>query len=132
MKSDRNYRKKTRYRISTTSLLLAALLLTTSIAAANTIRIFTLSADVWARPRSGEMIPELDSVRAAVNYWGRGSDAIVVIRYPGGDSGELWGLELRDWLKSLGVPSDYIRLASGTQSADEINIVVGDRDELEQ
>ena len=78
------------------------------------------------------MIPELEPVRAAVSYWGRGSDAIVIIRHPGEDSGELWGAELRDWLISLGVPSDYIRLASGTQSADEINIVVGDRDELEQ
>ena len=112
--------------------LAALLLLASSIADANSTRIFTLSADAWARPRSGEMIPELEPVRAAVSYWDRGSDAIVIIRYPGGDSGELWGAELRDWLISLGVPSDYIRLASGTQSADEINIVVGDRDELEQ
>ena len=131
MKNDREYRKKTRHRISKTSLLLAVLLLTSSIVYANTIRIFTLSAEVWARPRSGEVIPELDSVRAAVNYWGRGSDAIVVIRYPGGDSGELWGAELRDWLISLGVPSDYIHLLPGTQEADEIKIVVGSRDELE-
>ena len=115
-----------------TSLLLAVLLVGSGIAAANTTRIFTLSADAWARPRSGAMIPELGSVRAAVSYWGRGGDAIVVIRHPGGDSGELWGAELRDWLISLGVPSDYIRLVPGTQAADQINLVVGSRDELEQ
>jgi hypothetical protein len=117
---------------SIVSLVLAASLLVSGVAAANSVRIFTLSADAWARPRSGEMIPELAPVRAAVSYWGRGVDAIVIIRHPGEDSGELWGAELRDWLISLGVPSDYIRLVSGTQSAGEINIVVGNRDELEQ
>lgn len=113
------------------SLALAILLLAGVAQAANSVRIFTLSADAWARPRSGEMIPELAPVRAAVSYWGRDADAIVIIRHPGEDSGELWGAELRDWLISLGVPSDYIRLVSGTQSAGEINIVVGNRDELE-
>lgn len=128
----RIYRKETKYGTWTVSALLAVMLLATGIAEANSTRIFTLTADAWARPRSGEMIPELGPVRAAVSYWGRGSDAILVIRHPGEDSGELWGVELRDWLISLGVPSNYIRLAPGTQSADEINIVVGDRDELEQ
>ena len=71
-------------------------------------------------------------MRSAVRYWGRGVDALIVIRHPGEDSGELWAAELRDWLISLGVPSDYIRLVPGTQEADEITLVVGNRDELEQ
>lgn len=126
MKIRKNYRKLI------SSLGLASLLLVAGGAAANTIRIFTLSADEWARPRSGDVIPELASVRAAVSYWGRGVDAIFIIRHPGEDSGELWAAELRDWLISLGVPSDYIRLIPGTQQADEITLVVGNRDELEQ
>ena len=101
-------------------------------AMANTLRIYTLSADEWARPRGGDVIPQMAAVRSAVNYWGKGADAIVVIRYPGEDSGELWAAELRDWLISLGVPSDYIRLVAGVQQADEIKLVVGDRAELEQ
>ena len=110
---------------------LAGLLLLATPAMANTIRIFTLSADEWARPRSGDVLPEMSAVRAAVSYWGRGADAVMVIRHPGEDSGELWAAELRDWLISLGVPSDYIRLIPGTQEADEIKLVVGNRDELE-
>ncbi|MCP4390494.1 MAG: hypothetical protein GY802_19520, partial [Gammaproteobacteria bacterium] len=51
---------------------------------------------------------------------------------PGEDSGELWAAELRDWLISLGVPSDYIQLMPGAQEADEITVVVGNRGELEQ
>jgi hypothetical protein len=126
MKINVNYRK------SIVSLGLAGLLFVTSEAFANTIRIFTLSADEWARPRSGDVIPELGAVRAAVGYWDRSADAIMLIRHPGEDSGELWAAELRDWLISLGVPSDYIRLTPGTQAADEIKLVVGNRDELEQ
>ena len=114
------------------SLGLACLItLSSGAATANTLRIFTLSADEWARPRSGDVIPEMASVRAAVSYWGRGTDALLVIRHPGEDSGELWAAELRDWLISLGVPSDYIHLLPGTQEADEIKIVVGSREELE-
>ncbi len=99
---------------------------------ANSVRIFTLSADEWARPRTGAVIPQLSAIRSAVSYWGKGTDKMVIIRYPGEDSGELWAAELRDWLISLGVPSDYILLLSGTQAADEIKLVVGNRDELEQ
>ena len=111
---------------------LIALLLFASAGSANTVRIFTLSADQWARPRSGEVIPQMAAIRSAVSYWGKGADAVMVIRYPGEDSGELWAAELRDWLISLGVPSDYIRLVAGVQQADEIKLVVGHRDELEQ
>jgi len=126
MKISRNFRK------SIVSLGLAGLLLAVGGAGANSIRLFALSADEWARPRSGEVIPELAAVRAAVGYWGRAADSVVVIRHPGEDSGEIWAAELRDWLISLGVPSDYIRLTPGTQEADEITLVVGNRDELEQ
>jgi len=101
-------------------------------AMANSIRIFTLSADEWARPRTGSVIPQLAAVRSAVSYWEKGSDKAMIIRYPGEDTGELWAAELRDWLISLGVPSDYIMLSSGTQAADEIKLEVGNRDELEQ
>jgi hypothetical protein len=111
---------------------MACLLLFASLAMASSARIFVLSAEEWARPRSGEVIVEFDAVRAAVNYWDKTDNAVVIVRHPGEDSGELWAAELRDWLISLGVPSDYIRLAPGTQAADEIRLVVGNRDELEQ
>ena len=123
---------KETFRISTVKLGLLALALTITAAEANTVRIFTLSADEWARPRSGAVIPELAPIRSAVRYWGKGVDAMMVIRYPGEDSGELWAAELRDWLISLGVPADYITLVPGSQEADEISLAVGNRDELEQ
>ena len=98
--------------------------------AANSLRIFTLNADEWAQPRTGELIADFDSLRAAVGYWDKGINFSLLIRYPGEDSGEIWASELRDWFISLGIPSDYILLASGTQDADEVTIIVGDRSEL--
>ena len=126
MKISRNYR------IGTGSLLLACLMLFASLATASDARIFVLSAEEWAKPRNGEVIVEFNAVRAAVNYWDKSENAVILVRHPGEDSGELWAAELRDWLISLGVPSDYIRLVPGTQAADEIRLVVGARDELEQ
>ena len=98
--------------------------------AANSLRIFTLSADEWARPRTGEVIPDFDALRAAVGYWDKGANFAMLIRYPGEDSGEIWASELRDWFISLGIPSDYILLVSGSQDADEVTIIVGNRSEL--
>ena len=109
-----------------------ALLLLVFSTCADAARIFVMSADDWARPRSGEVIVEFYALRAAVNYWDRLDDALILVRYPGEDSGEIWAAELRDWLISLGVPSDYIRLVAGNQAADEIRLLVGDREELEQ
>jgi hypothetical protein len=120
------------YRKLTDSICALCLVLLSLTAQASTSRIFVLSADEWARPRSGAVIAEFEALRAAVSYWDKVDNASIIVRYPGEDSGELWAAELRDWLISLGVPSDYIRLVAGTQAADEIRLLVGDRNELEQ
>ncbi|MFT5218764.1 MAG: hypothetical protein ACI9LO_002706 [Planctomycetota bacterium] len=116
----------------TASLILALILGASLPVLANSVRIYPLSADEWARPRSGAVIAELDAVRSAVSYWDNTINAMLLIRYPGEDSGELWAAELRDWLISLGLPSDVIKLVPGTQLADEIQIIVGTREELKQ
>jgi hypothetical protein len=120
------------YRSIINSICALCLVLLSLTAQASTSRIFVLSADEWARPRSGAVIAEFEALCAAVSYWDKVDNAGIIVRYPGEDSGELWAAELRDWLISLGVPSDYIRLVAGTQAADEIRLLVGDRNELEQ
>ena len=132
MISSDNYRSLKDYRRIKNSLCALCLVLLSLTAQASTSRIFVLSADEWARPRSGAVIAEFEALRAAVSYWDKVDNAGIIVRYPGEDSGELWAAELRDWLISLGVPSDYIRLVAGTQAADEIRLLVGDRNELEQ
>lgn len=107
------------------------LLVVTLSVEANSLRIFSLSADEWSRPRHGAVIAEFRAIRAAVSYWEKAPGYQVLIRYPGEDSGEIWATELRDWLVSLGVPGDYIELVSGSQSADEIRLIVGKRSDFE-
>ena len=99
-------------------------------AQANSVRLFNLSADEWAQPRSGAVIVEFAAVRAAVNYWLQVDDAVIVIRYPGEDSGELWAAELRDWLVTLGVTSSRISLIAGTGEADQVTLAVGTQNDL--
>lgn len=110
-------------------LLISILLIATNLWA-NSVRIFSLGADSWARPRAGQVIPDLEPVRLAIAYWETGTNAAILLSYPGEDSGELWASELKDWLISLGVPSDYILLSPGLQARDEIHILVGNRQEL--
>lgn len=114
------------------SLVITLILGASPPALSNSVRIYPLSADEWARPRSGAVIGEMDAVRSAVSYWDKTINAMLLIRYPGEDSGELWAAELRDWLISLGLPSDVIKLVPGTQLADEIQIIVGTREEIKQ
>ena len=122
--------KTNRKTMSKKILIFCSLLMVSTTVWANTVRIFSLTADSWARPRAGEVIPQLEPVRLAINYWETGTDAVILLSYPGEDSGELWASELKDWMVSLGVPSDYIMLSPGLQVQDEIQIMVGNRQEL--
>jgi len=97
---------------------------------ANSVRIFNLSEELWARPRSGAVIPHMEPLKLAVAYWESGTDVYMMLSYPGGDSGEIWASELKDWLVSLGIPSQFILLSAGFQVEDEIKILVGSRQEL--
>ena len=81
---------------------------------------YTLSGEEWARPRSGRSIARLTSVRALVEQWMQSPQSVIEIRYPGGESGILWASELRDWLVTLGIPSDAIVTHSGSPNGDEL------------
>ena len=48
----------------------------------------------------------------------------VTIRYPGGDKGNAWALELREWLVALGIPSNYIVLEPGSGGQDQLLLLL--------
>ena len=52
----------------------------------------------------------------------------VTIRYPGGDKGNAWALELREWLVALGIPSNYIVLEPGSGGQDRLLLLLEARD----
>jgi hypothetical protein len=103
--------------------LLAVLLLAPGVALAD--GPFILDAAEWARPRSGEAVAAMPTVREAVHIWSQTPSAALAIRHPRGEAGVLWAEELRDWLVALGVPSAGIdlRASSGLEGRMELDIV---------
>jgi hypothetical protein len=78
----------------------------------------TLRAEEWARPRSGQSVARLDALNGLVVRFNERAGQRIVIRYAGGDEGNLWAEELRAWLIALGVPSGRIELAQAALGSD--------------
>ncbi|MEF8834012.1 MAG: hypothetical protein V5A42_04040 [Halofilum sp. (in: g-proteobacteria)] len=74
---------------------------------------WTVEASAWARPRDGRAVLTMAPLPTVVRAWSRRSGAQLVVRYAGGESGELWAAELGDWLVALGVPGSAITLSPG-------------------
>ena len=72
-----------------------------------------LGAAEWARPRSGAALTGMAPLPSVVRAWSESEGRDIAILHAGGEEGELWARELRDWLVALGVPGDHVRLAVG-------------------
>ncbi|HHM06214.1 MAG TPA: hypothetical protein ENJ19_10800 [Gammaproteobacteria bacterium] len=85
---------------------------------------YYLGADVWAAPRSGAVVLAMAPVAAAVRHYLGAPDQRLILSYPGGESGNLWASELRDWLVALGLPSARLQLQAGAADSDRIRLSV--------
>ena len=70
---------------------------------------YRIDAEEWARPRHGERLAAHPVLREAVKA--AGEKKRIVIRHGGGEQGQLWAGELRDWLVALGIPSSRLEIA---------------------
>ncbi len=102
-----------------TWLLIAALAPLPVVAADNT---WVLDADSWARPRDGRSISAMAPLPEVVRQWSAQPGRRLLLRYPGGEEGQLWVYELRSWLVALGVPQESQELVAGSQRDDQIEI----------
>lgn len=80
----------------------------------------TVTAEQWARPRSGETVAQLPELGRLVEALDRNPSQRLVVRHASGDDGTLWAEELRSWLVALGVPSANVELAPGAPEADKL------------
>jgi hypothetical protein len=112
--------------MKTVCIVFCALLYANPVAALE--REWTVSAEEWARPRSGELIagmsPVLNSVQALLEQPGYR----LVLRYPGGEAGVLWAREIRDWLVSLGLSSELVAMEAGNSRDDVVTILLQQRE----
>ncbi len=81
-----------------------------------------ITAEEWSRPRSGEALVDHPAVSNAVRSLLDEPDARLEVRYPGGDEGNLWALEVRAWLVALGIASDRIELVPGSSQPDLVEL----------
>ncbi len=85
----------------------------------------TLSAELWARPRSGAAVAAMPAVRESVqDLLSAPVGAKLVIRYPGGEEGNLWAEELHVWLISLGIDANLMDLRPGSSEPDQIELYI--------
>lgn len=95
---------------------LAGLLATLSIGGTNVAvgdTSWELGAADWARPRSGAALAGMAPLPSVVRAWSESENRDIAILHAGGEEGELWARELRDWLVALGIPGDRVRLVVG-------------------
>jgi len=83
-----------------------------------------ITAEQWAIPRHGERILLFPEIRKVMDEWQKNTEQSIEINYPGGESGELWLTEFKDWLIALGVASVKIKSIAGSGSKDIIKLTV--------
>lgn len=86
--------------------------------------VYPLTAEMWARPRSGEAVAKMPPLRSAMRELMKDSRGMLEARYPGGDEGALWAQELSAWLISLGLEPARINLQAGSAYGDMIELRV--------
>ena len=86
---------------------------------------WVVDAEFWAAPRSGEVVLAEPGVRAAIDtLMFREPASRLVIRHPGGETGQLWAEELLGWLVALGIPSARIVTEPGGVRDDQLQLTV--------
>ena len=118
---------------------LPLLIMSTWMAVCSAESVQVISAEDWARPRSGESLVRMPALKRTVrDYLDQKSDQKssqnnrrgqrIFIRHPGGEEGVLWAEELRGWLVALGIPSTDIAVSPESSRIDTIELAVMDAD----
>jgi len=116
---------------------LPLLIMSISMAVCSAESVQVITAEDWARPRSGESLVRMPALKRTVrdylnqkgNRKGSQNDQRgqrIFIRHPRGEEGVLWAEELRGWLVALGIPSADIALDPESSRIDAIELAVMD------
>lgn len=92
----------------------AVLLVTACLAAAPAWSTVYIARDEWPAIQRGIQVTQYAKLADIVNEYDRNPESTIVILYPGGQAGESWAGEIRDWFVALGVPSRQIALRPGS------------------
>ncbi|MHB8454281.1 MAG: hypothetical protein ACYDDO_06205 [Acidiferrobacterales bacterium] len=96
----------------------------TSASAAAPAGKVVLTANQWAKPRTGQSVARLAGMNALIGRFKEKSGSRLVIRYAAGDQGTLWAGQLRAWLVALGIPASCITLDSSGKTDGLVTIAI--------
>ena len=78
----------------------------------------------WSDRRTTKTVLSIPPIKKLLELFVETPHYQVTIRYPGGDKGDAWALELREWLVALGIPSNYIVLEPGSGGQDQLLLLL--------
>lgn len=73
-----------------------------------------IARDEWPVIQRGIQVTQYAKLAGIVDEYDRNPESNIVILYPGGEAGETWAREIRDWFVALGIPSREIALRPGS------------------
>lgn len=86
----------------------------------------TITRADWPQIRQGDQLTRIPVLQRVMARFERLNDPQIIIRYPGGDRGNAWAVELRDWLVAMGVSSRRIALEPGSGAPAAMTVDVRD------
>ncbi|MDE0309946.1 MAG: hypothetical protein OXI60_08985 [Acidiferrobacterales bacterium] len=78
----------------------------------------------WPDDASADVVLQIPQIRSAVAKLLESENAQLIIRYPGGDEGNQWALDLRAMLVGLGIESKHIVLEPGSGIDETMAVIV--------
>lgn len=87
----------------------------------------TVSTEQWARVRRAGDVVAIPGLAPRLANWNETGKQVITIGYEGGETGQVWAEQLRNWLVAMGIPQDSIRFEGGASSPGTIKMTFGDR-----
>ncbi len=84
----------------------------------------TISRTEWPVGATTEAVIAIPQLKFAVQRLTSAENAVLIVRYPGGDAGNQWAIEVRNRLVSLGIESKHIEIQPGSGIEDTLLIIV--------
>ena len=104
-------------------ILLGALFASTAIQAQTDFEVQVARYD-WPQKNSADAILQIPQLRRAIARFIETENAQLIVRYPGGDAGNEWAIQLHDNFVSLGIESSRISLEPGSGVEETILVIV--------
>jgi hypothetical protein len=82
--------------------------------------IVVLGAAQWREAGTAAAWSRLEPLARTVEAFDAGAGARILVRYPGGDAGNVWARQVRDRLVAMGIASRHIELQPGSGYADSL------------